>query len=369
MPTAIKVILCILLILTAAGAFLTLTKTGRGILVHIATEYAYSRLDYAGDEEAMDTIFDENGMVITPNINPYEMSETYRNARHEEGVVNILLLGVEAIGYGQSGGHTDSIMIATMNTNTGALKLTSLLRDSWVTIPDYGDQRINVAYAKGGVKAMYETIAYNYDLQLDGYALVGFETFEQVIDTLGGVEIELTAEEANYLNKTNYISKKANRKMVAGKQLMNGNQALGYCRVRKIPTLDGSNYDMGRTSRHRRVMNAVFEKVKKSSIPDLVSVMNNVLPLVETDIRKSNCKAYLANAVEIGLQDLSLETLRLPTDDGFTQERINGAAVIVPIWDKTRETLHEFIFAPKPEPETSGAGTDAAGTDSSTTTE
>jgi len=345
-----RIVLFLLVVTIGVGSFLIFTKPGRNILVHFATEYAYSKLDFKG-EEPEEPILDENGTVITPNINPYQMSETFRNARHEEGVINILLLGLEAIGYGESksNGHTDSIMIATMNINTGSFKLTSLMRDSWVTIPGYGDQRINTAYAKGGINTMYETIAYNYDLQLDGHALVGFNDFEQIIDTLGGIEIELTEQEASYLNSTNYISNKAYRTVVPGKQTLNGNQALGYCRVRKIPTLDGSNNDMGRTSRHRRVINAIFDKVKTSSITDLISVANKILPLVETDIRKNNCKAYLANAIEIGIKDMNLETLRLPEDGGYTAEKINGAQVLVPIWDKTVESLHQFIFEPKPE--------------------
>lgn len=338
----IKIFLISLLALFFCAAFLVLTAPGRRIITHVATEYAYSKLDFQGVEE--EEIKNEKGEIITSNINPEVMTEEFNAARHEDGVINILLLGVEAIGYGQKGGHTDTIMIATMNTNTGSLKLTSLLRDTWVTIPGYGEQRINTAYAKGGVEALYETIAQNYDLQLDGYALVGFDAFEKIIDTLGGVEIELTAEEAQYLNTTNYISNKAYRNVVPGKQRLNGNQALGYCRIRKVATLDGSNYDMGRTSRHRRVINAAFSELKTDAVSDLVNLVNNVLPLIETDIRKSNCRQYLQDVIEIGLQDLTLETLRLPEDGDYDSTKIKGNAVLVPHWEDTIRTLHTFIF-------------------------
>ncbi|ETS97994.1 hypothetical protein HMPREF1497_2292, partial [Fusobacterium sp. CM21] len=198
---------------------------------------------------------------ITDNIDMSKMSDTFKNALHEDGVYNILLLGVEAIGNNNvASGRTDSIMIATINTKQKTLGLTSLMRDSYVTVPGYYDTRINAAFGLGGVPLMYETIAYNYGLRLDGSAIVSFKTFQKVIDDLGGVDIELTPAEAEYLNTTNYVSKKSNRTLKPGINHMNGNQALGYARVRKRATLDGSNNDFGRTSRHRRVMAAIFKE-------------------------------------------------------------------------------------------------------------
>ena len=349
----LKALLTIFLLITACIAFLVLTKPGRSIVIHFATEYAYSKLDYAGADgntgdsaTSTSTEADTSGNGNTSGnvVNQENLSQTFKEARHEDGVINILLLGVEAIGYGQSGGHTDVIMIATMNTNTGELKLTSLLRDTWVTIPGFKDNRLNAAYSKGGMETLYETIAANYDLKLDGYALVGFSAFEQIIDTLGGVEIELTEKEAEYLNTTNYISNKAYRNVKPGKQVLNGNQTLGYCRIRKVATLDGSNYDMGRTSRHRRVLNAVFSKLKTSGVTDLVNVMNSVLPLVETDISKENCKEYLNEALSIGLKSLDLQQLRLPEDGHFENATIDKKSVLAPDWNYTIDRLHKFIF-------------------------
>ena len=343
----IKGVLIALVIAALILLFLVFTKPGRKILIHFATEYAYSKIDYAGaeDEEiTVESIREENGGIYYPNVHMDEMSDTYKKARHEEGVTNILLIGVEAIGYGQAGGHTDALMIATINKNKGTLSLTSLMRDSWVTIPGYTDGRINTAYAKGGINGLFETIAYNYDIRIDGYALVGFDSFEKLVDAVGGVDIELTEEEAKYLNKTNYISKKKYRKVKAGMNHFNGNQALGYCRVRKVATLDGSNYDMGRTSRQRRVLNAIFTKVKKSNISELVNLMNTVLPIVETNIRKNNCKNYLADLFDVGLESKELKMLRLPTDGGYTSENINGASVLVPKWDETKTALHNLVF-------------------------
>ena len=353
---ALKIIATIILLMSACVAFLIFTKPGRDFMINLATEYAYNKINYTGKDDPDSA--DDTDLLdgeLTPNVSLSLMSDTFRNARHEEGVYNILLLGLEAI---ESKGHTDSIMIATLNTKTKKMKLTSLMRDSWVTIPGYGDDRINVAYAKGGINTLYETIALNYDIQLDGYALVGFDTFEQIIDALGGIELELTDEEAYYLNHTNYISNKSYRNVVAGKQRVNGNQALGYCRVRKVATLDGSNNDMGRTSRHRRVMNSIFSELKTASIPEMLSVVNTVLPLVETDIRKNNCKVYLSDALEIGLKDMSLDNLRLPEDGCFDDTTIDRKRVLVPHWEETKAALHSFIFDPDKPELPAGAGAD-----------
>ena len=109
--------------------------------------------------------------------------------RREEGVYNILLLGEEAIDSGSARGRTDLIIIATLNTNQKAIKLTSLMRDTLVQIPGFKDNKLNSAYEKGGVDLLYETIALNFDIRLDGCALVNFENFEKIIDRLGGLEI------------------------------------------------------------------------------------------------------------------------------------------------------------------------------------
>lgn len=334
----IKVIFVILGLIAAIGAFLFCTPAGRKILVSVATEYAYNKVDFKGNET-------QNGEKTGPNIDASKMSETFRNARHEDYCTNILLLGVEAIGYGEEKGHTDAIMIATINKKEGTMKLTSLMRDSYVSIPGYDSDRINSVYRKGGIELLYETIAQNYNLQLDGYGLVDFDTFEKVIDAVGGIDITLTAEEAEYLNTTNYISDPANRNVVEGTQTMNGNQALGYARVRHVATLDGSNDDMGRTYRQRAVVNAIFEKVKSSGVVELTNLMNTVLPLVQTDVKKANCKTYLEDALNIGFSNLSLNTLRIPADNMFSYETINGKAVVLPDWDQNLPLMQQFIFA------------------------
>lgn len=283
------------------------------------------------------------------------------SGRREEGVYNILILGEESIGNGVSRGRTDVIIIATLNTNTKKVKLTSILRDTLVQIPGYKENKINGVYEKGGIDLLYETISMNFNIHLDGSALVNFENFEKVIDHLGGVEITLTAGEARYLNSTNYISNPAYRNVKEGTQLLNGNQALGYSRIRKRATITGNNNDYGRTDRHRIVLNAIFEKYKTKSYADLAAMMYSVLPMVTTDIDSKTFQYMLQEF--INMKTLQMDQIRIPADGTFTDQiKVRGMDVLVPDVSENIKILHEYIFGPTvnsvTEPMTGSTGAD-----------
>jgi LCP family protein required for cell wall assembly len=290
------------------------------------------------------------------------------DGKHVEGVYNILLLGEEAIGSGDGRGRTDVIVIATMNTNTNKLMLTSLMRDTLVQIPGYKDNKLNTAYERGGLDLMYETIALNFDIQLDGCVKVNFENFEKIIDKLGGLELTLTAGEARYLNSTNYISKPQYRNVFEGKQLMNGNQVLGYSRVRKRATITGNNNDYGRTDRHRIVLNAIFDKYKTKSKVELASMMLNVLPMITTDIDSKNFELLLNNFIEMGTMDMS--QLRIPADGTFTDNvKVRGMDVLIPDLQENAKILHDFVFGEEIKSGTTEAGAVTEETKPVTTTD
>jgi len=353
----IKILIFLLVILLGGGSFLVFTKPGRKIMTKIAVEWAFGRMKKTPEKpvknasgSAVEVEEKEEEPVltvgeITDNIDISKMSDTFKNALHEDGVYNILLVGVEAIGNNNvASGRTDSIMIATINTKHKTLGLTSIMRDSYVTIPGHYKTKINAAFGLGGIELLYETIAYNYNLRLDGSAIVSFKTFQKVIDELGGVDIEITPGEAQYLNTKNYISKKSNRTLKPGVNHMNGNQALGYARVRYEPTLDGTIDDFGRTSRHRRVMAAIFKEVKKSNPVALVKLLDTVFSQIQTDVKKDNASSYLAEVLEFSLDGVPLDNLRIPLDGTCHEERPNGMSVVVFDLPKNKEALTNFIF-------------------------
>lgn len=333
MPRLIKGTLMILLFLTVVCGFIMFTKPGQKLIINLAGNYIYSNLQFQPSENVSEPADEATANLDTPavDIGP---------------VINILILGIEEIEGAQ---NTDSMIIATMNTENHTLKLTSLMRDLYVEIPDHNKSKLNSAYAKGGIELLYDTIETNFGIRVDGYAMVNFKAFQQIVDMVGGVEITLTKEEAHYLNTTNYISKKSNRTVVEGPQIMNGNQALGYCRVRKVST-GTENNDFGRTQRQRIVLQAIYDKVKSKNIVSLVLLMNKILTEVEvkTDIRQAEFNSYLQEAVNVLGADI--QTLRLPADGSFKNEKVKmgkyNVEVLVPKdWEDLRAKLHNFIYS------------------------
>lgn len=324
------------------------------LAVYAATEYAYGKMEYDdGSDVTVQDVVDDVDIDVDKIDQEDELKILWGNsflnngARHEDYVVNILLLGEEAIGSGTSRGRTDLMMIASLNIEDKSLKLTSLMRDTLVQIPDYegksyADNKLNTAYEIGGIPLMYETIALNFDIALDGYILVNFDKFEEIIDILDGVEVTLSESEARYLNSTNYISDPANRNVVAGTQVLNGNQALGFCRIRHVATIDNQHYDYGRTSRQRVVLNAIFDKCKEKSEFELVNLMTQIIPHVTTDITKEQFRNYLELGLELNIQEI--ENLRVPVDDTFEEGYVRSMAVLIPDLEANVEALHTFIF-------------------------
>ena len=265
----------------------------------------------------------------------------------DNDIVNILLIGNdyrEENGY-SAGGLTDTMMIATLDNKHKKLKLTSLMRDMLVEIPGYADNKLNAANSFGGVELLYQTIAQNFGIQLDGYVEVSFEAFERVVDDVGGIEVELTESEANYLNSTNYISKKKYRTVKVGKNKLNGNQALGYCRIRKtVFTPNGLTDDYGRTWRQRTVITAIFNKVKKLPMSSWIDIANDVLGgYVTTDLTNKAIKNYMKDVIWMGTTEI--HQLQIPVDGYYSGGSVAGVGSCLTIDKEAQaEALNQFIF-------------------------
>lgn len=331
-PKGLKIFAIVFSIIMVLGSLLMFTSGGQKIVLNIAGKYIYNHLEY-----------DETDTTLVPeDKGDTEVIDDKKPVSH---VVNILLLGVEEIG---GASNTDLMIIASMNTKDKTMKLTSLMRDIYVQIPGYNDNKLNSAYVKGGPELLYETIEKNFGVKLDGYALVNFSIFEKIVDLVGGVDVTLTSGEADYLRTTNYISDPANRDVVVGLQTMNGNQALGYCRVRKVST-GTENNDFGRTQRQRAVLESIFEKVKSKNILQLGLLMNDILTKVKitTDITQTEFNKYLEEAVSLKVK--GLENLRIPSDGTYGTDRVQigkyNQDVLLPLdWAATREEIRQFIY-------------------------
>ena len=274
----------------------------------------------------------------------------------DDQVVNILIIGNDfrkENGY-NAGGLTDTMIIGTMDMKHGTLKMTSLMRDLVVDIPGHGKNKLNAANSYGGIELLYKTIATNFNIELDGYVEVGFKAFQDIVDKVGGVEVELTESEVSYLNSTNYIRNKKYRNVKVGKQVLNGSQALGYCRIRKSgTTVNGLRDDYGRTWRQRTVVNAVFDKVKKLPMSKWMDIIDAVLDNVTTDLTNDQIIEYVKDVVGIGTMEIN--QLQIPVNgyyrSGANGEFSCGSCIVMTSdsgneWnpDSNADALRQFIF-------------------------
>lgn len=303
------------------------TKPGRSIIYKSASTFVFNNM---------------NNEEIIKKYDAAGGTEHADGARHEDYVTNYLIFGIEEFGGAR---NTDSMMIASINTKDDTLKLTSLLRDSYVDIQGYKANKLNSAYARGGARLLVDTIEKNYKVQIDGYVSVDFKSFEKIVDLLGGVTIELGKEEARYLNKTNYISQKKNRNVKKGVNHLNGNQVMGYVRVRKVKTLGGVNNDYGRIVRQQRALKAIFDSYKSpKNLFKILSVTKESLGYVTTNLTQDQIEKAMADVVENKIT--TLDTFRIPADGAFdAPKKYNGITYpIVLDWDKNRVELYKFIF-------------------------
>lgn len=337
--------LCLILVLLVG------TKPGQKLLFGLAAGYVDDRVGRPEDvtKTPEQNSGNEQNPVPTQSVekpgdsteNPGQTVVPTVEPRHEEYVYNILLIGEEALP--QFGGsRSDSMILVSINSRDKKIYMTSLMRDMYVEIPGYSDNKLNAAYAYGGAPLLIDTIELNLQVKVDGYVKVGFDSFEWIVDRLGGVEITLTAEEADYLRKKDYISNPAYRNVVAGTQLMNGNQVLGYCRVRFVPTANGTYSDFGRTERQRTVLKKIFDKYKDTNIFTLLSIFNDCLPRVITDISKEDMQELMETVVENRI--INLEAFRIPVAGTYEDARVGGSEVLVVKWAKNIEQLHNKIF-------------------------
>lgn len=274
----------------------------------------------------------------------------------DSDIINILLVGADKNLDEQSAGdaarRSDSMMIATLDMKHKKLKVTSLMRDMYVEIPGHGSQKLNAAYSLGGIKLLYETIVKNFGIKMDGYAEVNFDAFVDVINAVGGVEATLTESEATNLNETNYIKRKKFRNVKVGKQVLNGYQALGYCRIRHgkwqnghypaVLTASGKGDDYGRAERQRLVIQALLKKVKSMSLSKWMELVDIILPNVKTDLDKDDIYSYMLAVVQMGTTEL--HQYSLPIENGYTSQNIGGQACLVPDIPKNKSALYNFIY-------------------------
>lgn len=264
---------------------------------------------------------------------------------------NILLIGVDRRGT-SGNSQADTMMIATVDKKNGRLKLTSILRDLLVEIPEHGEFRINSAATKGGTELLMQTIEHNLMIELDRYVLVDFRMFEEIVDELGGVTVKMTAEEISAANDCIAgLNKQWGVDYLwdgfifaeAGNVKLTGKQALGYARVRKIDS------DFSRTNRQTKVLTAIFAKFRNLSLDKQYSLLYDLLPMVETNL--TSFEVIDVAIAALGMDTAGILTSRVPADSTYEAAKHNGSSILLADLRQNAWLLHEFIFESAEEPD------------------
>lgn len=269
----------------------------------------------------------EEDPQTTANPSATGSSGTDFKIPQDKDIINVLLIGQDRRP-GQGRQRSDSMIIATLNKKNKTLKLTSLMRDMYVQIPGYSDNRINAAYAFGGMELLNKTIYKNFGLTIDANIEVDFTGFTKIIDRIGGVDITVTQAEIDYL--------KLSGAKAGQKYHMDGDTALRYSRIRYL-----AGGDFKRTERQRTVLLAAFNKAKNIGLTGVLDLINELFPLLTTDLSALELIDY---ATFIFTSDIgNLQTYRIPVDGAYTQNKIRGMAVLVPNLSKNRQALKEIV--------------------------
>lgn len=249
----------------------------------------------------------------------------------DKKTINILLIGQDKRP-GEKRARSDSIIIASYSKKDGALKLISLMRDMYVPIPGYSDNRINASYQFGGMELLDKTVETDFGITIDGNVEVNFEGFTHLVDMLDGIDITLNKAEAAHLNKKN------GWKLTQGDNHMNGQQALEYARIRYV-----GNGDYERTERQRTVLSEIFSKMMQLNLSKKYKMLDKMLPYLTTDMTKQEILGHTYMILTNGVK--STESLRIPADGTYKSATIRKMAVLVPNLTKTRALLKDYIYS------------------------
>ncbi|MDR1002991.1 MAG: LCP family protein [Oscillospiraceae bacterium] len=248
-----------------------------------------------------------------------------------DDIINVLLIGTDKKDEDEIS-RSDSMMLLTIDKKAGKIKLTSFMRDMYISIPGYGYDKLNSAFAYGGGELLLQTINKNLKVNIEKYACIDFSLFASLIDDLGGLYLDV---KPNYLQQINKYAGKNHQVEKAGLQHLDGRQVLAFCRIRKIDS------DVQRTERQRMVMKGIFAKVKSASLTELTDMVTKSMPQVRTNLTEDEIKDLMFLLPSVRNYDIN--EMRVPIDGTWSDLVINK------IWyvDFNRQTnakaLGEFI--------------------------
>ncbi|MGN1051506.1 MAG: LCP family protein, partial [Acutalibacteraceae bacterium] len=242
-------------------------------------------------------------------------------------------------------GRSDCMMLISIDSNTGKIKQTSFMRDTYINIPGYGYNKMNAAYAFGGPELAVKTIEQNYGIKIDNYVATSFKTFKEVINALGGVDVNITSDEAGYINwqigkngqgSVGYVS------TAGGVTHLNGQQALWLCRDRGGNGYSGN--DFTRTSRQRRVIRSLITTYKNYTPDKVLATLKVLIKYVDTDLSAEDLSWFAQRSVKF----FKYETAErcVPDDGEWHADYTSGGAWIISIdnFSGLKSDIQKYIY-------------------------
>lgn len=295
------------------------------------------------DEYLIDGMLDEQTIALLDEEVRDYLTGTGELMDSVEGVRNILLVGLDARP-GETQSRSDTIIILTIDGNTQTIKLTSLLRDMYVSIPGRSNNRINAAWVYGEFDLLRDTIRENFGLDIEEYVTVDLSLLIDLVDQIGGLTLNVETEKQRQaingvIDAYNYqFGEPTNDGLVTslGEQLMNGKQVEAYARYRKIDS------DFQRSERQREVLGKIFDKLKTMSLVELTKLAAYAVERVQTNMSLSDIVSLIP--VMYAMQDAPIEQMTLPYDGEYQSKTVSGMAVLVPNVQATQQRLKSFIY-------------------------
>jgi len=245
--------------------------------------------------------------------------------------------------------NSDTIIVASINNDTKAVKLVSVYRDTLLNVKDDTYSKANAAYALGGPAQVVNMLNTNLDLNITDYVSIDFDALVTVVDCLGGLDIPLSYAEIVHMN--NYCVETAeetgksytpvelpepkpeDQEAIVGTYHLNGVQATSYCRIRYTASLD-----MGRTERQRRVIQMIVDKAKKAGLSTIFDIMDQVFPMVKTSVSKTEILKLIPAMIGYCID----ETTGFPQDYKFAT--VKGSVIVPTTLDSNVLKLHQFLY-------------------------
>ena len=265
------------------------------------------------------------------------------NFQSEKGITNILLAGTDGRP-GEKNSRSDAMMILTVDSKNKSLKLTSLNRDTFVNIPGHGEEKLTHAYAYGGINLLVETIENNFEVDIQNYAVVDFYSFMDIVDALGGVEVDVHKNEINEINKFiknetyKWSGETTPMQLIenSGVQKLNGYQTLSYARIRK------NDSTQERDRRQRQVIEGLMNGVKNLPVSKYPKLLDTILPYVKTNMKPTQIIGLAGKVLGIG--NLSVSQIEFPLENYSTSVTLPSKGFVIKFDESSLDILHDFIF-------------------------